>query len=144
MYTWLVSLHAFLSALGLAVLLHPVLTLRRRTGVSRAMLWSSDLGAALMAAPFVVGWVLYPTYRKSVKPALWLGHPDVVLRFETKEHLAAMAVALAVAGAVTLRVAGRKEVGREAAWSLLLCGWSLGIITALFGWYVHGRAHPGF
>ncbi|MEQ1508107.1 MAG: hypothetical protein ABMB14_38110 [Myxococcota bacterium] len=143
-YSWLTHVHGHIAVLGLAVLLHPVITLRRRTGVSKNMLLSADLGAMLLTTAFAIGWFVYPVYRKSVKPPLWLGHPEVVLRFESKEHLAAMAVALAIAGALTLRIAGRRPVGREAAWILLLLGWTLGVITAMFGVFVTGAAHPGF
>ena len=68
----------------------------------------------------------------------------MVLRFETKEHLAAIALGLVIAGTLTLRVSGRRPAGKEAAWSLLLCGWFLALTTALLGVFVHGRAHPAF
>lgn len=143
-YSWLVSLHGHLAVLGLAVLLHPVITLRRRNSVSKNVMLTADLGALLLLAPFAMGWAIYPTYRKTVKPLLWMEAPGAVLRFESKEHLAALAVALAVAGALTLRLGGRRPAGREAAWILLLCAWTLGVITALLGIYVRGQAQPGF
>jgi zinc transporter ZupT len=144
LYTWLVAIHAHLAVLGLAVLLHPVISLRRRNSISRNMLLTADLGALLLLLPYLMGWAIYPSYRRLVKPWLWIEAPGAVLRFESKEHLAAMAVALAVAGALTLRLAGRRPAGREAAWILLLCGWALGFITALLGIYVRGVAQPGF
>jgi hypothetical protein len=143
-YAWVVSLHGHFAVLGLAVLLHPVITLRRRNSISRNMLLTADLGALLLLMPYLLGWALYPTYRRLVKPWLWIESPGAVLRFESKEHLAAMAVSLAVAGALTLRLAGRRPAGREAAWILLLCAWTLGLITALLGIYVRGVAQPGF
>lgn len=136
LYTLLAVVHGHLAVLGLAALLHPVVTLRRSATVTTAMLWSAELGAALLAAPFALGLALGPHWRHDVKPPLWLEAPGAVLRFDAKEHLAAMAVTLAIAGAFTLRVAGRKEVGREAAWSLLSCALTLGTIAALFGLYV--------
>jgi hypothetical protein len=143
-YSWLVALHGHLSVLGLAVLMHPIVTLRSRSGVGKNTMLTAELAAILLSTPFFLGWVVYPTYRARVKPMLFLSHPDIVLRFETKEHLGAMAVALVVAGAVTLRAAGRRPVGREAAWSLLLVGWVLALLTAALGVLVHGLAHPGF
>jgi hypothetical protein len=143
-YAWLVEVHGHVAVLGLAVLLHPVITIRRRHRVTARMLLSAELGALLLAAPAALGWAIYPTYRASVKPPTWLGHPAAVLRFETKEHLAAMAVVLAVCGAITLRAAGRRPVGREAAWSLLATGWTLGVIAAALGVFVTGVAHPGW
>jgi hypothetical protein len=143
-FAWLVSLHEALAVLGLAVLVHPLVTLRLRSAVSRNTLLTADLAAMLLGSSFALGWAIYPTYRRLVKPALFLAHPDAVLRFETKEHLAAMAVALVVAGALTLRAAGGRAAGKEAAWSLLLCGGFLAVTTALLGVFVHGRAHPAF
>ena len=61
--------------------------------------YSSGLVTSPRGAPVFIsrgiGWAIYPVYRARVKPALWLEAPGAVLRFETKEHLAAMAVALA-------------------------------------------------
>ncbi len=144
LFAWLERLHGHVAMLGLAVLLHPIVTLRRRRGLTPWMVRTADLGALLLAAPFALGWALYPTYRASVKPALWLESQGAVLRFESKEHLAAMAMGLAVGGALTLRVSGRHPAGREAAWMLLLCGWALALVTAGLGLYVSGVAHPAW
>lgn len=143
-YAWLARLHGLLATLGLAVLMHPVITLRTRRALTPTLVFTADLAAVLLAGPFLLGLVLYPAYRAKVKPALWLGHPGAVLRFETKEHLAAMAVALVVGGALTLRVAGRHPAGRDAAWMMLLCGWALALVAALSGLWVAGRAHPAW
>jgi hypothetical protein len=143
-YAWLVHLHAHVATLGLAVLLHPVITLRTRGKVTPGAQLSADLGALLLVPAALAGFVAYGTYRQRVKPVLWLLHPGTVLRFETKEHLAALAVALAVAGALTLRVAGRGPAGRETAWSLLASAWLLGALTALLGVFVSGHAQPGW
>jgi hypothetical protein len=143
-YAWLARIHGLLAVLGLASLLHPVVLLRTRANLVPHARTTAELGAGLLLAAFAIGWWTYPAYRSQVKRPLWVVHPDAVLRFETKEHLAAMAVALAVGGALVLRVAGRQPVGREAAWILLLCGWTLGVVTALLGVYVAGSAHPGW
>lgn len=144
LFGFFARLHGHAATLGLAVLLHPVLTLRLRGKVTPNCQRSADLGAALLAAPAVLGLLLYGTYRARVKPALWLGHPSSVLRFETKEHLAVVAVALAVCGAACLRVAGRTPAGRETAWSLLASAWLLGVLAGLLGLYVSGHAQAGW
>lgn len=143
-FAWLARLHGLVATLGIAVLAHPVVLLRTRRAAAPLTLLTAELGAALLAAPFALGWWLYPVYTQRVKVALWTHHPDAVLRFETKEHLAAMATALAVGGALTLRVAGRDRPGREAAWALLACGWVMGLGAAVLGVYVAGRAHPAW
>lgn len=143
-YAWLIAVHGHLAVLGLAVLTHPIVTLRLRKAVARNTLLTAELAAILLAAPFALGWLAYPTYRRMVKPALYLAHPDAVLRFESKEHLAVFAVAMVVAGAGTLRLAGRHPAGKDAAWILLACGWVLGLVAAGLGLAVHGLAHPGW
>lgn len=143
LYAALVALHGHLAVLGLAVLLHPVITLGRRHLSPRTVL-TADLGALLLAAPAALGWLLYPTYRARIKPALWLSEPAVALRFETKEHLASAAVVLAICGAATLRLAGGGEAGRRAARTLLALAWLLGVCAALLGAFVNSAAHPGF
>lgn len=143
-YAWLARAHGLLAVLGLASLLHPVVLLRIRSNLVPHARLTAELGAAFLLSAFALGWWIYPQYRAHVKVPLYVLHPDAVLRFETKEHLAAMGVALAVGGALVLRVAGRQPVGREAAWILLLCGWTLGVVTALLGIYVSGHAHPGW
>ncbi|HHO50632.1 MAG TPA: hypothetical protein ENK18_07095 [Deltaproteobacteria bacterium] len=143
-YTLLHAAHGTLAGLGLAVLLHPVITLRRRRGLAPWTVRTADLGALLLLLPSLLGLALYPSYRARVKPTLWATHPEVAWRFETKEHLAAVAVALALGGALTLRTAGRHPAGRRAAATLLLWGWILGVATGLLGIYVRTRAHPGW
>jgi hypothetical protein len=143
-FGWLARLHGHVAVLGLAVLLHPVITLRLRGRVTRGGQLSADLGAILLLAAGVGGAVLYPAYRSRVKPPLWLAYPGSVLRFESKEHLAVMAVALAVGGALTLRAVGRSPGGRDTAWALLASAWVLGCLTASFGVYVAGTAQAGW
>ena len=144
LYAFLERFHGHLALLGLALLLHPVVTLSRRKGLGGYTLLSAELGAALLVAPFAVGWLIYPTYRTQVKPGLVSEQLAVALRFETKEHLAAMAVALAISGAITLRAAGRTAVGRRAARDQLLFAWVLGAGAGGIGLFVSAMAHLGW
>jgi hypothetical protein len=143
-FGFLARAHGQVATLGLAVLLHPVITLRFRRRATPWTRLTADLGALLLLFPSLAGWWLYGTYRARVKPSLWLGHPSAVLRFETKEHLAAMALALAVGGALTLRFGHRSPAGRDAAWIQLLLAFALGTLSALLGIYVGGTAQPGW
>lgn len=143
-YALLHTLHGHLAILGLALLLHPVITLRRRQHLATATVRTADLGALLLLIPWILGLVLYPSYRAQIKPALWAAHPAAVWRFETKEHLAAVSMALILGGALTLRSSGRLPQGRRAAATLLLWGWILGVCAALLGAYVRTHAHPGW
>lgn len=144
LFALLERVHGHLALLGLAVLMHPVITLRTRRGLSWRMQLSADLGAVLLLVPFALGAWIYPTYRRDVKPSLWVEHHDAALLFETKEHLAAMAVALAVGGALALRSGGKQPAARQVAWTLLLLGWLCGAGAGFIGLQVAAAAHPGF
>ena len=115
LFALLERIHGHLAVLGLALLLHPVITLRTRRGLNWRTHLTAELGAALLAIPFAIGWAIYPAYRTHVKPSLFAAESPAFHAFETKEHLAAMAVFLAVGGAVALRAAGKTPAGRSAA-----------------------------
>ena len=80
--------------------------------------------------PFLIGWQIYPSYRQHIKPHLWVEQHEVALRFESKEHLAFLATALAVAGALTLRAGYRDRELVRLAHALLLTAWGCGVLTA--------------
>jgi hypothetical protein len=143
-YAVLERLHGHVGWLALALLLHPVLTLRLRRGWGRWTQLTADLAVALLAAPYVIGLIIYPGYRAWVKPDLLREAPAIAAAFETQEHLAAFALALAVGGALTLRAGRRSPAAREAAWSLLAAAWLCGVATGAIGFWVSGWAHPGF
>jgi hypothetical protein len=135
-------IHGHLAVLGLAVLLHPVITLGRRRILTRGAWWSVIAAAGLLTTSFTLGWWLYPTYRARVKPALYAEHPEVMLRFETKEHLAWLTISLVVAGTLALWRGG--EEARDPARHLFAAAWLTGVITAGLGVYVAASASPGW
>lgn len=143
-YALLERLHGHLAVLGLAVLVHPLLTLRGRAGLSPRTLLTADIAAALLLLPYVSGWLLYPTYRQQVKPDLLRQDLPLAMRFETKEHLAVMTVALALGAAVALHAAGRTPEGRTAAWWMLLLSLGCGLSTAALGLWVSAGASPAW
>jgi len=144
LFALLARVHGLLAALALAVLLHPVITLRTRRALTRWTLRTSDLGALLLAVVGALGAWLYPLYRARPKISLLHQAPLYADLFESKEHLAVIAIALALGGAITLRVAGEHPAGRRAAWSLLASGWALGVLTAALGLLVASVAHPAW
>lgn len=137
-------LHGHLAMLGLALLLHPVITLRRRKGLALWTKRTAALAAGLLWVPFALGWWIYPTYRQHPKVALWRQEHPALWAFETKEHLAAFCVVLATSGAIVLYTSGKTDTGRRAAWSLLLAAFVSGAITGGIGVYVASVAHPGW
>lgn len=136
LYSMLERVHGILGVLGLAVLLHPVVTLRRAKIRSRWTQWSADVGAGLLLTPFVIGWLIYPSYRQHIKTRLWLEHHGTALRFESKEHLALLATSLAVAGALTLRASQGDRALVQLAHALLVTAWGCGAVTAMLGIHV--------
>ena len=143
-FALLEAVHGHLAMLGLALLLHPIISLRRRPRLTKWTLRSADLGALFVALPFAIGWFIYPAYREHIKPGLLTDMQVVAMRFETKEHLAFLTLALVLSGVACLRIAGADEHGRRIAWHLLMTGWLCGVTTAVLGIHVASVAHPGF
>jgi len=149
-YTAVTHIHGQLAALSLAVLLHPVLWLRPGRSRSPRIRWTSRLGVGGLLATYALGWWAYPTYRSEVKPALVFADggvsPDiwVALRFETKEHLAVLALSLALAGLAVLELGGPGEAARRTGRVLLGCAVALGALVAGLGMVVGAFSHPGF
>lgn len=144
LYALLARLHGHLAVLGLVLLVHPLVTLRRRPGLSSRTRLTAELAALLVALPALGGWLLYPTYRARVKPGLIAEQLPLARLFESKEHLALMCAALAVGGALTLRLGGRRPEGRTAAWWLLAGSLLCGLLTAGLGTWVASGAAPAW
>ncbi len=143
-FALLERLHGHLAVLGLALLVHPLVSLRRRPGLSSRTRLTAELAALLLAIPTALGLWLYPTYRQQVKPGLVQEHLPLALGFETKEHLAVACVALVLGGTAMLRLAGRRADARAAAWWLLAAGWLCGVLTAGLGVWIASGASPGW
>lgn len=133
--TW----HGWLGVLAIALLLHPVVAGRPAT--SRGARWSVGLGIALATAAFASGWLIYPTYRTDLKPALLRLDRPLAAAFETKEHLAWYVLCLAVAGGGLLLVSREPGVVRTARWMLAVAA-ALGMVVALIGSFVGGFTPP--
>lgn len=144
LYALAERLHGHVAVLGLAVLVHPLLSLRRRASVSQGTLLSATLAAALVLIPTLSGWLLYPSYRRGVKPDLVHHHIALARYFESKEHLAFFTVALVSSGVLVLWTAGRSSSGRRAAWWLLAAGLLCGLLTGGLGLWVASGAAPAW
>jgi hypothetical protein len=144
LYALLAAIHGHLAWLGLALMLHPVLSLGRPGRPTRPTRWSAWLAAAFVSAPYALGWLIYPTYRSEVKPTLLAEALPYAMAFETKEHLALMTLALAWGGALTLHAGGGEARGRRVARTLFACGALTGLATGVLGVVVAARAHGGW
>lgn len=137
-------IHGHLAILGLAVLIHPIVWLRGGWRFSPRAQWTTDIGAILLTVSFSMGWWLYPSYREHIKPGLMAEQLNTALRFESKEHLAAIAVALLLSSALTLRFGRQHKQGLRLAHTLLTLGWAAAMITFVLGTYVAHVAHPAW
>ncbi|TVQ91451.1 MAG: hypothetical protein EA397_10395 [Deltaproteobacteria bacterium] len=137
-------LHGLLAVLSLVLLIHPIVTLRLRRGISVWTARTADLGAAGVLATFLIGWWLYPGYRQGIKPRLLFDDPSATALFESKEHLALLVMALAVGGALSLRLGGHHPAVRRLSWIMLLCSVVVGAVTAGMGLWVAAAAHPAW
>ncbi|NOY27454.1 MAG: hypothetical protein GXP62_16430 [Oligoflexia bacterium] len=144
LYALAERLHGHVAVLGLAVLIHPLLSLRRRAGLSRGTLLSATLAAVLVLVSTLSGWLIYPTYRGQVKPNLVHHNIGVARHFESKEHLAFFTMALVIGGVLVLWTAGRSAAGRSAAWWLLAAGLLCGLLTGGLGIWVASGAAPAW
>lgn len=138
------AVHGHLAWLALVLLIHPLVSLKRRTGLPWGTRISAYLAASLLSVPFGLGLFLYPTYRASVKPGLWERSPQTVFRFESKEHLAFFAVVLATSGALVLHRSGGVASGRRLAWWLLASALGCGVVAGSLGVAVRVGAHAPF
>jgi hypothetical protein len=93
------SVHGHLGALAAVALLHPAVLLWRGRPATRGVRWTIGLATALVTAAYAMGIGLYGDYRSLVKRPLFREDAVTGFLFETKEHLAFVAVVLAI-GAV--------------------------------------------
>lgn len=136
LYAVLMPVHGLLSALALAALAHPIVLLRKAEAAARARRVAA-YATLLLAALNGIGWAMYPSYRQSVKPRLRLEEPLAALTFETKEHLAWMALVLAVAGTAVLQVRQDPRLARVVLALALGCGLvaaAIGVQVAAADW----------
>lgn len=144
LFGFLERVHGHLALLGLAVLIHPVLSLGRGGHLRRGTWVTVVVGVGLLLPAFGLGLGLYPTWRTEVKPALVQQAVSVALAFEVKEHLAWFAVVCAAGGLGVLGVAGGLREGRVLARWLLGAGVACGLITAGLGLWIAGAAWPAW
>lgn len=103
--TW----HGHIGLLAAIALLHPAITLRGAARLRPGTRWSVAGATALVTLTTGLGWWLYPGYRSVDKPRLLQDAFAVAQLFETKEHLAFHALALAWAGCgLTLATEGAR------------------------------------
>jgi hypothetical protein len=125
------SVHGHVGALAAVALLHPALLLWRGRPATRGVRWTIALSTLLLTAAYAMGIGLYGDYRAQVKRALFREDAVAGFLFETKEHLAFVAVVLALGAIVPSLLEGpehadlRKLAARCWAGAALAC-WIVG------------------
>jgi heme A synthase len=89
------SIHGHLGVLAAVALLHPAVLLWRGRPATRGVRLSIALTTLLVSAAYFFGIAIYGDYRALVKRALFRDDVGAGLLFETKEHLAFVALVLA-------------------------------------------------
>jgi len=88
-------LHGHIGWLAALALAHPAVLLRRP---ERRVFGAALASTALVTVAALLGALIYPSYRETVKPAIFAAAPAVGFLFERKEHLGIAALALAWCG----------------------------------------------
>jgi hypothetical protein len=127
--------HGHLGWLAAAALVHPAIVLRRHGRPAHAAV-ASATGLVTLAA--ALGSWLYPPYRETLKPLVFLDSRALGLAFESKEHLAFGAVLLAWAGAAAYASAPRGGDGtpgvlRRTAHRAFVAAAALAVVAAALG-----------
>jgi hypothetical protein len=115
--TLLEAIHGHLGVLAMAALFHPVLLLWSGKPLSRNAKIAMGASLVLVSVTFALGLTIYGAYREEVKPELFRTNLQAGVLFDTKEHLAWVALVGAVGAGIAGLVAPPKaaQVRRIAA-----------------------------
>lgn len=126
--------HGHLALLTTLALLHPAILLRKR---ARPALLSASLATGLATITGLLGVLLYPAYRHSVKPQIFAASAFVGNLFERKEHLGVAVVVLAWVGLLAHVAEGREHFrfgsGARIAPMAYLAAAALAVVSAGLG-----------
>lgn len=137
------SVHGHVAILAVALLLHPVILLWRGQPLSRGARWAVGLAGAVLASAFGLGVSIYGPYRELVKRRLFDASESAGWLFETKEHLAYVALALGLGATLLAFVAPRDAPHlRRAAARVYLAAFVAAAITGALGTWT--AANAGF
>ena len=121
--TLLEAIHGHVGVLAMIALLHPALILWSGKPLSRNAKLALAASLALVATTFALGLTIYPAYREEVKPELFRTNVLAGVLFDTKEHLAWVALVTAIgAGIAGLTAPPRAAQVRRIAGRVFLAG----------------------
>jgi len=130
--TLLEAIHGHIGVLAMVALFHPALLLWNGKPLSRNGKLALAASLILVALAFALGLTIYPAYREEVKPDLFRIDVQTGLLFETKEHLAWIALVASMGAGITgltappraahtRRIAARIFLGAAIACTLAAC-----------------------
>ena len=130
------SMHGHLGVLAAVALLHPAILLWNGRPATRGVRWSIALTTLLTCAAYAAGIGIYADYRRLVKRALFRDDPTVGFLFETKEHLAFIALCLALGAVLPSLARGPEGEGQRRLAARLYAGaaiavWTVGALGTL-------------
>ena len=132
------SIHGHAGVLAVAALIHPVVFLRAGRPLSRGQRWATGGAAAFVAGVYASGLALYPGYRERERPVLMHDDFALALWFERKEHLAFVAVVLAVGAALLVLARRDGAYNGTARWmaggAAALAGVAVGVGSVVGAW----------
>ncbi len=108
--TLLEAIHGHVGVLAMVALFHPALLLWSGKPLSRNAKFALGASLCLVALAFALGLTIYPAYREEVKPDLFRTDVRAGLLFETKEHLAWVALVGSMGAGVTGLIAPPRAV----------------------------------
>ncbi len=135
--TLLEAIHGHVGVLAMAALFHPALLLWSGRPLSRNGKLALAASVLLVSVAFALGLLIYPAYREEVKPELFVASERAGLLFETKEHLAWIALAGALgAGVAGLVAPARAARARQVAARVFLGAAVACALTVLLGTWI--------
>ena len=131
------SMHGHVGALAAVALLHPAVLLWKGRPATRGVRLSIALTTLLVTLAFGMGIGIYGDYRAVVKRPLFRDDLTAGLLFETKEHLAWIALAGALgAGVAGLVAPARAARARQVAARVFLGAAVACALTVLLGTWI--------
>ncbi|MFK7927230.1 MAG: hypothetical protein AB8H79_03530 [Myxococcota bacterium] len=144
LYSLLSRVHGLVGFTALASLTFPIVALRVQRDLGRWTLRMAEVSVIMLLIITGLGVFLYGTYKGGVEPAFMERAPNLAHLFQSKEHLAVLALCSALGGASVLRLSDGASVSREVAWVLLFGAWLLVFLTGAAGVIVASGAHPAW
>jgi hypothetical protein len=122
--------HGHLGWLAALALIHPAILLRNPKRRARL---SVVLATSLAIVTGALGAFIYPSYSRQLRRSIYVASRAHGLLFERKEHLAFLAIGLAIAGAALHLARGDSPARARAAWIAFVASAALATIVATMG-----------